>query len=201
MLAAPIPPLVPGTALKGVFRSRAEFILRSVIGEAAACLPGTCSRCWTCQVFGYGGGNDADSTAVGARAAVRFADTVVDAPAETTRTHIAIDRFTGGVLDGALYTAEAVESGTFTIEAALLPGPVGQARRAEIAAVLRLVLEDLNDGIIGMGAATARGYGTVRVDFSEASGELPDNPVAATSAAALTATIPCSTLSNPGTET
>ena len=168
------PPAVPGTAIKGLFRSRAEFILRSVGGEPAACLTGACGQCWTCEVFGYGGGNDADSTAVGARAAVRFADTVVDAPAETTRTHIAIDRFTGGVLDGALYTAEAVESGTFTIEAALLPGPVGQARRAEIAAVLRLVLEDLNDGIIGMGAATARGYGTVRLDFSEASGELPD---------------------------
>ncbi len=50
------PPVVPGTTLKGVFRSRAEFILRSVIGEPAACLPGTCGKCWTCQVFGYGGG-------------------------------------------------------------------------------------------------------------------------------------------------
>jgi CRISPR/Cas system CSM-associated protein Csm3 (group 7 of RAMP superfamily) len=168
------PPAVPGTAVKGLFRSRAEFILRSVAGESAACVAGTCGQCWTCEVFGYGGGTDADATAVGGRSAVRFADTVVDSPAEATRAHIAIDRFTGGVLDGALYTAESVESGMFTIEAALLPGAVGQARRAEIAAVLRLVLEDLNDGIIGMGAATARGYGTVRVDFGATTGELPD---------------------------
>lgn len=168
------PPVVPGTALKGLFRSRAEFILRSVIGEPAACLPGTCGECWTCQVFGYGGGADADSTSVGGRAAIRFADAVVSAPVEATRAHIAIDRFTGGVLGGALYAAEGLEAGTFTIEADLLPGPAAEARRAEIAAVLRLVLEDLNDGIIGMGAATTRGYGSVQIVFKAAEGGLPE---------------------------
>ena len=166
------PPVVPGTAIKGLLRSRAEFILRSVNGESAACLPGTCGDCWTCQVFGYGGGADTDARAVGGRAAIRFADAVVASPTEVTRAHIAIDRFTGGVLDGALYTVEALEDGTFTIEAELLPGPAGESRRAEIAAVLRLALEDLNDGIIGMGAATTRGYGSVRVDFGAAAGSL-----------------------------
>jgi CRISPR/Cas system CSM-associated protein Csm3 (group 7 of RAMP superfamily) len=168
------PPVVPGTALKGLFRSRAEFILRSVIGGSAACLPGTCGECWTCQVFGYGGGSDTGPRSVGGRAAIRFADAVVSAPAEAARTHIAIDRFTGGVLNGALYSAEGLEAGTFTIEADLLPGPAAEARRAEIAAVLRLVLEDLNDGIIGMGAATTRGYGSVRITFEAANGGLPE---------------------------
>jgi len=167
------PPVVPGTALKGLFRSRAEFILRSVIGETAACLDGTCGQCWTCLVFGYGGGSDADATSVGVRSAIRFADAVVGDPVEVTRAHIAIDRFTGGVLPGALYTAEGLEAGSFTIEADLLPGPAAEARRAEITAVLRLVLEDLNDGIIGIGAATARGYGSVRIAFKAADGELP----------------------------
>lgn len=168
------PPVVPGTTLKGVFRSRAEFILRSVIGEPAACLPGTCGKCWTCQVFGYGGGADTGSTSVGSRAAIRFADAVVSAPVEATRAHIAIDRFTGGVLDGALYAAEGLEAGTFTIEADLLPGPAAETRRPEIAAVFRLVLEDLNDGIIGIGAATTRGYGSVQIAFSAAEGGLPE---------------------------
>jgi CRISPR/Cas system CSM-associated protein Csm3 (group 7 of RAMP superfamily) len=167
------PPVVPGTAVKGLLRSRAEFILRSVAGEAAACQSGTCGDCWTCQVFGYGGDSDTDAQAVGGRAAIRFADAVVDSPAEVTRTHIAIDRFTGGVIDGALYAAEALEGGTFTIEAELLPGLPSESRRTEIAAVLRLVLEDLNDEIVGMGAATARGYGSVRVDFGAAAGSLP----------------------------
>jgi CRISPR/Cas system CSM-associated protein Csm3 (group 7 of RAMP superfamily) len=167
------PPLVPGTAVKGLLRSRAEFIARSVGLTPEPCLDGRCQSCWTCQVFGYGGGSDEDATSVGRRAVLRFADAVVANPVPVQRTHIAIDRFTGGVLDGALYTAEALEAGTFTIAAELLSGPVEESRRAEIAAVLRLVLDDLNDGIIGMGAATARGYGSVRVEFGAADGELP----------------------------
>jgi CRISPR/Cas system CSM-associated protein Csm3 (group 7 of RAMP superfamily) len=51
-----------------------------------------------------------------------------------------------------------------------LPGGVDDGLAREIRAVLRLVLEDLNDGIIGMGGGTARGYGSVRADFAAASG-------------------------------
>lgn len=167
------PPVVPGTAVKGLLRSRAEFILRSVGMAPPPCEAGACGSCWTCEVFGHGGGADEDSPAVGRRAAVRFADAVVGSPVPAERTHIAIDRFTGGVLDGALYTTEVLEGGTFAIEATLLPGEAGGRRREEIAAVLRLVLEDLNDGIIGMGGGTARGYGSVRAEFNAASGGLP----------------------------
>jgi CRISPR/Cas system CSM-associated protein Csm3 (group 7 of RAMP superfamily) len=166
-------PVVPGTAVKGLLRSRAEFILRSVGLEPPPCEKAGCGVCWTCQVFGHGGGEDAGSAAVGRRAAIRFADAVITSPVETTRTHIAIDRFTGGVLGGALYTMEVLEGGRFEIEATLLPGGRGEQRRAEIAAVLRLVLEDLDDGIIGMGGGTARGYGSVDVRFGEAAGDLP----------------------------
>jgi CRISPR/Cas system CSM-associated protein Csm3 (group 7 of RAMP superfamily) len=180
------PPLVPGTAVKGLLRSRAEFILRSVGVTPVPCRDGQCpdengAVCWTCHVFGYGGGSDEDATAVGRRAVLRFADSVVADPVPVSRPHIAIDRFTGGVLAGALYATEALEDGTFTIAAELrfsaadeaTDNAVGGTRRAEIAAVLRLVLDDLNDGIIGMGAATARGYGSVRVEFGAADGELP----------------------------
>lgn len=168
------PPSVPGTAVKGLLRSRAEFILRSVCLAPKPCEGGTCGKCWTCEVFGYGGGDDPESGSVGRRAAIRFADATVGGEAACSeRTHIAIDRFTGGVLDGALYTDEVLESGTFTIEADLLSGSVGETRRAEIASVVRLVLEDLNDGIIAMGSGTARGYGSVRADLGTAYG-LPD---------------------------
>lgn len=166
------PPLVPGTAVKGVLRSRAEFILRSVGMTPEPCQDGCCQACWTCQVFGYGGGSDEDATSVGARAVLRFADTVVANPVEVAkpRPHIAIGRFTGGVRDRALYTSEALEAGEFTIAVELLSADVTEKLRGEIAALLRLVLDDLNDGIIGMGAATTRGYGSVRVEFDAAEG-------------------------------
>jgi len=167
------PPVVPGTAVKGLLRSRAEFILRSVGMTPLPCEAGACGSCWTCEVFGHGGGADEESAAVGRRAAVRFADSMVGSPVPAERTHIAIDRFTGGVLDGALYTTEVLEGGTFAIEATLLPGETSGQRREEIAGLLRLVLEDLNDGIIGMGGGTTRGYGSVRVEFGASSGVLP----------------------------
>jgi CRISPR/Cas system CSM-associated protein Csm3 (group 7 of RAMP superfamily) len=83
------------------------------------------------------------------------------------RTHIAIDRFTGGVLPGALYTMEALEAGTFTVEVEAL-AQLAAPKVGEIRAVLRLVLEDLQDGITGIGGGVARGYGSVSVNIADA---------------------------------
>lgn len=117
-------------------------------------------------MFGYGGGKDTDSGSVGARSTIRVADAVVDKPEPVRRTHIAVDRFTGGVLDTALYEVEALEAGTFAIQVDQLT-VLAEERLAEIRAVLRLVLADLDDGIIGMGAGVARGYGSVKVVSDE----------------------------------
>jgi CRISPR/Cas system CSM-associated protein Csm3 (group 7 of RAMP superfamily) len=168
--------LVPGSALKGVLRSRAEFILRSTGMTPPPCDIQPCGQCWTCEVFGHGGGRDQAARTVGARAVIRVPDVTVTDPLPIERTHVAIDRFTGGALPGALYTFQALEAGTFpiTVEAAAVLDP---RRQAEIGAVLRLVLEDLHDGLIGMGGGTARGYGSVTVDFGRSAG-LPSLPEA-----------------------
>jgi CRISPR/Cas system CSM-associated protein Csm3 (group 7 of RAMP superfamily) len=165
-------PVVPGSTVKGLLRSRAEFILRSVGVTPAPCADTPCDseKCWTCRVFGYGGGQDSADSAVGARAAVRVADAVVADPVPAQRTHVAIDRFTGGALDGALYTMEVLEAGRFPLAVERLPGAVDDELARQVRAVLRLVLEDLNDGIIGMGGGVARGYGSVTVEFAAASG-------------------------------
>jgi hypothetical protein len=123
-------------------------------------------------VFGYGGGTDGSSSAVGARALIRFAGSPLSDVVEIVRIHVAIDRFTGGARDKLLYQDEAVESGSFTILATPL-GAVPPPLLAEIRAVLRLVPEDLNDGVIGMGSGSARGHGSVRVNFVSPAGGLP----------------------------
>jgi CRISPR/Cas system CSM-associated protein Csm3 (group 7 of RAMP superfamily) len=160
---------VPGSAIKGVVRSRSEFIVRSVGMDV--CTDQQCGSCWACRVFGHGGGSDGSSPAVGARALVRFADCPLrDCGEVVTRTHVAIDRFTGGARDKLLYQDEVVESGSFTVLVSRLetvPPPL----LTEIRAVLRLVLEDLDDGVIGMGSGSARGYGSVRVKFGSADGD------------------------------
>jgi CRISPR/Cas system CSM-associated protein Csm3 (group 7 of RAMP superfamily) len=161
--------IVPGSSLKGLLRSRAEFIMRSTGAMPHACEQEPAESCWICAVFGHGGGRDETSASVGQRARIRVPDAAVSGAQETCRTHIAIDRFTGGVLPGALYTMEALETGTFDLTVEPMTKIAPELDR-QIRAVLRLVLEDLNDGIIGMGGGTARGYGSVTVDFGSASG-------------------------------
>jgi len=167
-------PVLPGTGLKGLFRSRAEYILRSVEATPAPCANQQCGTCWTCQVFGSGGGQDSTSISVGVRSAIRIPDAAVVDPVEVGRTHIAIDRFTGGVLPGALYTMEALEAGSVTVQVERLNALDARGMN-EIRAVFRLVFEDLDDGIIGLGGGVARGYGSVSVDLggAESSGGLP----------------------------
>jgi CRISPR/Cas system CSM-associated protein Csm3 (group 7 of RAMP superfamily) len=167
-------PVVPGAGVKGLLRSRAEFILRSV--GVAACEDQRCGRedpCWTCRVFGRGGGRDESAESVGARALVRIPDAEVREFTERVRTHVAIDRFTGGALPEALYTMEVLEAGRFELRVDPIAA-IGEPQLGEIRAVLRLVLGDLDDGIIGMGAGVARGYGTVRVPDLAAAG-LPES--------------------------
>jgi CRISPR/Cas system CSM-associated protein Csm3 (group 7 of RAMP superfamily) len=166
-------PVMPGSGIKGLLRSRAEFILRSAGVTPEPCDKRPCGKCWPCQVFGYGGGRDDAAESVGARALIRIPDAEVRDAKPACRTHIAIDRFTGGVLDGALYTMEVLEAGTFTLDVSPL-GVIPEQQLWEIRAVLRLVLEDLNDGIIGLGGGVARGYGTVQVkDLDSESSFLP----------------------------
>jgi CRISPR/Cas system CSM-associated protein Csm3 (group 7 of RAMP superfamily) len=168
-------PAVPGSALKGLLRSRAEYILRSVGVSPQPCECQQCGECWPCQVFGSGG-RETGTGAVGRRAVVRVLDTVVRDPVPVCRTHVAIDRFTGGALHGALYTMEALEAGTFTVQVHPLQ-EIPDDRLEEIRAVLRLVVEDLRDGIIGVGGGVTRGYGTVTPELNGALG-LPSLPEA-----------------------
>jgi CRISPR/Cas system CSM-associated protein Csm3 (group 7 of RAMP superfamily) len=163
-------PLVPGAGVKGLLRSRAEFILRSV--GIRACDDQRCGRgapCWTCQVFGRGGGRDESAESVGARALLRIPDTAVRDFAERSRTHVAIDRFTGGARPEALYSMELLEAGHFELRVDPI-AEISEPLLEEIRAVLRLVLDDIADGIIGLGAGVARGYGTIRLSGLETSG-------------------------------
>ena len=173
--------ILPGTGLKGLLRARAEHILRSVKVTPSPCLNQQCGRCWPCEVFGFAGGQDVASQAVGARALIRVADAAVgDGAPVRRRQHVAIDRFTGGAQDKLLYTVEALEGGQFTLVVEPLAAHLPDGKLTEIRAVLRLVLEDLDDGLIGIGAGVTRGYGSVTADLGAAGtgGDLPSGRAA-----------------------
>ena len=153
-------PAVPGTSLRGVLRSRSEYALRSL--GLPACLDGGCGTCLPCGIFGHGGGHDDSSTTVGRRGRIRVLDAVIADPVVVTRSHVAIDRFTGGALDGALWTVEVVESGRFELVVERLDATDHEWELAQ--ALVRLVAQDLHDDVLGIGGRTTAGHGSVRMD-------------------------------------
>ncbi|MFE9187843.1 RAMP superfamily CRISPR-associated protein [Micromonospora haikouensis] len=144
-------PFVPGSAWKGLFRARAEYILRSRYGPDAACQQQTgCGTCPTCDLFGH----------QGRRGRLAFHDSpILDAQCPPARTHVAIDRVTGGARDGLLFQTTPVTAGRLRLRIDALTDIPDWAHT-----VIQHVLRDLHDGLIGLGSRTTRGMGTLRLD-------------------------------------
>ncbi|MBF6189452.1 MULTISPECIES: RAMP superfamily CRISPR-associated protein [Nocardia] len=143
--------LIPGTTLKGVLRSRIEYICRVL--DAPACDTDPCGACRPCLLFGHGSpGPDLPP----ARARIAVHDAIVRDPIREQRQHVAIDRFTGGAHDQLLFTHDVLTAGEFD----LVIEPL-----TDIDTFDRMLLDaavaDLHDGLIGLGARTTAGYGTV----------------------------------------
>lgn len=162
-------PYVPGTTWKGVLRARCEFILRSMGGKVCHSAgdsrdDGTCGACLVCEVFGWTRqGSAAQASAVsaeaaGARGRLVFLDSPITGGRVRVRQHVAIDRVFGGARDGLLFAQETVESGTVDLYILAEDTPIPAAGQA----LLLLALLDLHDGLLGLGAGTTRGCGTLR---------------------------------------
>lgn len=141
--------VIPGSSWKGLFRARAGYILRTVGGEQSACTEQTgCGTCLLCDLFG--------STV--RRGRVAFHDSVVQGTA-IQRTHVAIDRVTGGSRDKLLFTQRILTAGSVPLTVTAL-APIDDWE----VVLLKHVIRDLHDGLIGIGAGTTRGQGTLRLN-------------------------------------
>lgn len=85
-------------------------------------------------------------------------DVVVSNVNPMVRTHTSIDRFTGGVRDGALYSEEVLWQPQFTVKLHLLPNTV---LSPELKEALTATLEDLKLGLLPLGAGSGRGSSLV----------------------------------------
>lgn len=181
-------PYVPGSTWKGVLRARCEFLLRSLDLDAsiptagrpcetcAICTPIVkCARrtCVICTAFGYVTDGDADEAGHGRRGALIFDDAPITDATVGRRTHVALDRVFGGARPQNLYTDEVVESGTLTLRVRTDTGVPDELPL--IRAVLTLACLDLHHGLIGIGGATTRGMGTLRLQRADR--ELRDEAV------------------------
>ncbi len=155
-------PVIPGTSWKGLFRGRAEHIAGMLGG-----VPGVDSLNLSEVIAGLFGSSHGETPQ--SRGVLRFLDSQLSIPRQSSgtggtkkRDHVAIDRFTGGARDGALFSFKYVPPGAMSslvIESERHLAPVEEW-------LLGWVRRDLHDGIIGVGGQSGRGYGTVA--FTEA---------------------------------
>lgn len=159
--------VIPGSSLKGAFRSRAERLLRGQGYEIDD--PFTSSRKYlklsedgmeaykaSCNISQFFG-------SLGMRGRVQFADAFPVNPDEVktgVRNGVGIDRITGGARRGALFNLEVVEEGTFSTQIKMENFELWQ-----LSLILWLV-KDLNEGHIRLGSAASRGFGKVKAEVS-----------------------------------
>lgn len=162
--------IIPGSTLKGVFRSRYEKI-SAVFGKECCNIFDNGSRCkrpgdWdkrpykeqgeyvyknmcpACKLFG--------SLDIASR--IYISDTYPEGECILGgRKGVAINRITGASHPGALYDFEVVEEGKFRVTIVLKNYELYQM------ALLMFVLKDLDEGYVSLGASSTRGNGRMEI--------------------------------------
>lgn len=171
-------PFLPGTSLKGVFRSHAEKIIRTLSEKSSVCLPYSnegdekfCGdffkrkdkdeikntdvykySCPACKTFG--------STYFKGRLSISDAYSKEKVNTED-RDGIAIDRYTGGTAHGAKFDLEVITTGHFEAEIHIRNFEIWQL------GLIGFVIKDLNDGLLRIGFGTSRGLGKVDLKIND----------------------------------
>jgi len=167
---------LPGASLKGVIRSHAERIIRTLLGEQGCCDPlnkqSACGDksefkqrgddalpshkvyrtiCPACQMFGH--------TVMASRFLIPDAYPTNAIDVLPIRQMVAIDRRSGGSVN--TFTMEVCTEGQF--EGRII---VRNFERWQVG-LLALVLRDLREGRLSIGFGKSRGLGQVKLTFSE----------------------------------
>ncbi|HNJ67593.1 MAG TPA: RAMP superfamily CRISPR-associated protein, partial [Turneriella sp.] len=94
-----------------------------------------------------------------------FSDVCFDkTPKRQALTHVAIDPFTGGAVEHALFTEQVLWDNTpFTTEIILAPERTHKAKdRAKVFRAFEYALNDLLEGRLALGGGASRGHGFMR---------------------------------------
>ncbi|WP_428481347.1 RAMP superfamily CRISPR-associated protein [Pyruvatibacter mobilis] len=146
--------VMPASGIKGALRHRTLFHLRRLDMAAGRDMSGDVAMEPLFGSVKSGSGQQA-----GGRAGRLFLqDAVIDASSIRTQVlnHNSIDRFTGGVRNGILFSEEVLYQPVIVVEGRVrgvadIPGDVLKA--------FRMALNDLAQGRLALGAASAKGHG------------------------------------------
>lgn len=148
-------PILPGSSWRGVFRHRLALIMTAVglpFEDRAEIIK---------HLFGSAS-DSASGVQRGRRGRLRFLESVFAPPADggevLERSHVAIDRISGGAARGLLFQVTAVRPGSTCTSVIESDDPLEPAYEN----LLDHVARDIGDGLVGVGGLVTRGYGTLR---------------------------------------
>ncbi|MBR1486770.1 MAG: hypothetical protein IJ597_05905, partial [Synergistaceae bacterium] len=160
-----VAPVIPGSSLKGIFRSHAKKILNTIFSDEN-----------NFEIIDDMFGNQEKTGRIMIDDVYCLADTSVnfedwlDENDEaldiftSEKQHVAIDRFTGGASGGALYNARPVKKSSLwePINITLNNFPeISQDLLYQELALLKLLIRDFSEGYISIGFGSNRGLGKI----------------------------------------
>jgi CRISPR/Cas system CSM-associated protein Csm3 (group 7 of RAMP superfamily) len=163
-------PVIPGSSLKGVLRAQAEKILRTLAGTNNPNLAIVEELFGTSESAGRLAVDD-----VYCKEYISSQDWVREDSEALNRfsvhqQYVAIDRFTGGASEGALYSARPVKKEVVWEPIRLTLDFAGkgttllnEVEQNQIWGLLTLLLLDLKEGMIPIGFGTRRGLGEIEI--------------------------------------
>lgn len=168
-------PVIPGSSLKGIFRAHARKIIKTIfcqeLNEAEKLklvddMFGSTERAGRIMIDDVYCG-----TSVNTEGWLDEENNTLDVLTSENQ-HVAIDRFTGGASEGALYNARPVKSSCqwdpISVTINSFPAVSDEMLKQELA-LLKLLLRDFADGYISVGFGSRRGLGeigNVKVEYS-----------------------------------
>lgn len=177
-----VAPVIPGSSLKGILRSQANKILNTIFDPEFD--PAEDNRWeWELVEWLFGsteraGHLSVDDVYYRPEKPLDFAKWLEEdentLDIDTVREqHVAIDRFTGGASDGALYNARPVkkdsgaDSGWEPIHLTIDVSGLGDKEKAIVEALVKLLIRDMREGFVAIGFGSHRGMGEIEIVKSD----------------------------------
>lgn len=166
--------LIPASSIKGALAHRTAFQYNKIKGRFIDQLADTMggvdnvfklftgtNNTAVAELFGMGGGEtqkvNGDDTTVGlSRGHVILDDQYIISNNDKIFNHVAIDRFTGGAMDGALFSEKVSQTNGLILNIVL---DTDKFTNNQVLEAFEEALKDVCDGLLPLGGMTTKGHG------------------------------------------
>lgn len=150
-------PLIPGSSWKGIIAHRFAYHVRRLKLQWAENLSNADQSEWGTrpaeadELFGFAN----ERSGKGKAGLLIFHDAYIHNYSPVVRYHNTVDRFTGGVIQGALYSEELLEQPEFTLK---ITAKVGTTLTLLQRRALQATFDDMEIGLLPIGGGSGRGH-------------------------------------------